>query len=721
MYIGNDLQIAHPSYKIIDDISSGFNGSTTSFALQVSGATPVPFPISTQQVMISVNGVVQEPDPNGSAGFKLLGSNIVFSSAPANGHAFFGVINAGADYVTAGSEFPDGSATAPSFTFQDDQDTGWFRSGSGAVGFSANGVNTIGFDGNGLTVTGDATFTGDSSKNLFWDKSDGQLEFADNAKAVFGTGSDLQIYHDSNNSAINHNGTGDFYIQSNNNLYIRNFGGDNYIRAIEDGAVELYHNNAKKLETSATGATITGTLVADGFTGPLTGNVTGNASGSAATVTGAAQSAITSLGVLTTLTNAGGTELRSDVHFNNGTNTGKDIYWDESDNALEFSDDVKATFGAGPDLSIYHTNNNSRITHSGTGNFIVETTSTGSDLYLRGDDKVLIQPADGEEGIVCNANGSVELYYNNIKQVNTTSTGLTLGDNKRIDFGDGADLQIYHSGSDNFITASTQNLILKTTAANKGTYLQSDAFVEITTPSAGETMAKFIKDGAVELYHNNVKKIETYSNGINVSGRIQFTDVGLTDVIEVPDGKKITVGSSGDCSLYHDGNHSYLDDAGTGDLKIRSNGNGVVLGKTDGENTARFLTDGAVELYYDNSKKFETTSAGVTVTGTVSDSIGELRQIPSRSVSSVTLATSDVGKAILATSTVTVPNSTFSAGDAVTIINNSGSDITISKSISTMYLASDGSSTNRTLATRGMATIWFASSTVAYISGAGLS
>ena len=152
MYIGNDLQIAHPSYKIIDDISSGFNGSTTSFALQVSGETPVPFPISTQQVMISVNGVVQEPDPSGSAGFKLLGSNIVFSSAPANGHAFFGVINAGADYVTAGSEFPDGSATAPSFTFQDDQDTGWFRIGSGSVGYSANGIQILDFDGNGLNI-----------------------------------------------------------------------------------------------------------------------------------------------------------------------------------------------------------------------------------------------------------------------------------------------------------------------------------------------------------------------------------------------------------------------------------------------------------------------------------------------------------------------------------------------------------------------------------------
>ena len=157
MYIGNDLQIAHPSYKIIDDISSGFNGSTTSFALQVSGATPVPFPISTQQVMISVNGVVQEPDPNGSAGFKLLGSNIVFSSAPANGHAFFGVINAGADYVTAGSEFPDGSATAPSFTFESDLDTGWYRSSAGAVSFTSNGVQKVTFDGNGLNVVGTIT------------------------------------------------------------------------------------------------------------------------------------------------------------------------------------------------------------------------------------------------------------------------------------------------------------------------------------------------------------------------------------------------------------------------------------------------------------------------------------------------------------------------------------------------------------------------------------
>ena len=139
-YIGNDLQVAASRYRIIDDISSGFNGSETSFALQINGAAPSPFPVNAQQCLISVNGVIQEPDPSGSAGFNLVGTNIVFSSAPTNGHAFFGVVLAGADYVTAGKEFPDGSNTAPSVTFTSDSDTGLYRASSGEVGLAKNGV-----------------------------------------------------------------------------------------------------------------------------------------------------------------------------------------------------------------------------------------------------------------------------------------------------------------------------------------------------------------------------------------------------------------------------------------------------------------------------------------------------------------------------------------------------------------------------------------------------
>ena len=143
-YIGNDIR-ANEDYKIIDDISSGFNGSATSFALQVGGSAPVPFPKFEQQLLISVNGVIQEPDPSGSAGFSLSGTNIVFSSAPTNGHAFFGVIFAGADYVNAGGTFPDGSVSVPSITFTTDTDTGIFRSGNGLVSIASNGTKVATF------------------------------------------------------------------------------------------------------------------------------------------------------------------------------------------------------------------------------------------------------------------------------------------------------------------------------------------------------------------------------------------------------------------------------------------------------------------------------------------------------------------------------------------------------------------------------------------------
>ena len=438
MYIGNDLQIAHPSYKIIDDISSSFNGSTTSFALQVNGQTPVPFPISTQQVMISVNGVVQEPDPSGSAGFKLLGSNIVFSSAPANGHAFFGVINAGADYVTAGSEFPDGSVTAPSFTFQDDQDTGWYRISSGSVGYSANGVQILDFDGNGLNIP-------------------------DNKKLQIGSGTDLQLYHDGSHSYIAETGTGRLHINTSQ-LRVNN-AADNeiLISATENGSVELYNNNTKRFETTAGGTIVTGTLDT--------------------------------------------TDTISSGNSNIKTN----------------GDTGKFLAGASNDLQIYHDGNNSSIKND-----------TGT-LHVAGD-------------------------------------------------------------------------LVKLTSSNFG-------------------------------------------------------------------------------SIYLQGTLS-----------------------------------GSVDLYHNNSKKLETTAAGVTVTGTVSDSKGDLRKIIQNTQSSAyTLVAADAGKHILASGNITIPNSVFSAGDGVVIVNNTSGDLTITSGITNLYLGTDGSTGNKTLASRCTCTVLFTSGTAGYISGGGLS
>jgi hypothetical protein len=79
-----------------------------------------------------------------------------------------------------------------------------------------------------------------------------------------------------------------------------------------------------------------------------------------------------------------------------------------------------------------------------------------------------------------------------------------------------------------------------------------------------------------------------------------------------------------------------------------------------------------------------------------------------------------VGQCTVVSGTVTVPNSTFSAGDVVSIFNNSGSTITISASIGTLRFAGTTSTGNRTLAAYGLATIWFQSSTVGVISGSGV-
>ncbi len=87
-YIGNSPANTG-NYQIVDDISSSFNGSLTSFAL-TAGSVAIT-PAKSGQLLVGVNGVLQEPDDSGTNGFKVSGSNIVFSSAPASGDTFWSV------------------------------------------------------------------------------------------------------------------------------------------------------------------------------------------------------------------------------------------------------------------------------------------------------------------------------------------------------------------------------------------------------------------------------------------------------------------------------------------------------------------------------------------------------------------------------------------------------------------------------------------------------
>jgi hypothetical protein len=153
-YIGATPQNSLQQYLTIDDISGSFNGVLTSFALQVGGVAPVPGPSQSNQLLISLGGVIQEPDDTGSAGFRLSGGNIIFSSAPAGSTAFFGVVLAGADYIFAGTNFPDGSVTTPSITFANDLDSGFYRTGSGELAYTSNGAFRLKIDSSGRLGVG---------------------------------------------------------------------------------------------------------------------------------------------------------------------------------------------------------------------------------------------------------------------------------------------------------------------------------------------------------------------------------------------------------------------------------------------------------------------------------------------------------------------------------------------------------------------------------------
>ena len=129
-------------------------------------------------------------------------------------------------------------------------------------------------DGDG-GAKGDFKFLNTSGTlKMMFDASTAQFEFLDNSSATFGSGDDLIIKHNGTNSFIDNN-TGDLYIQttgsgddiiiqSNDDIQLEPQSGQDGVKVIGGGAVELYHNNVKKLETTSTGVTITGNILAAG-------------------------------------------------------------------------------------------------------------------------------------------------------------------------------------------------------------------------------------------------------------------------------------------------------------------------------------------------------------------------------------------------------------------------------------------------------------------------
>ena len=282
--------------------------------------------------------------------------------------------------------------------------------------------------------------------------------------------------------------------------------------------------------------------------------------------------------------------------------------------------------------------------------------------------------ADGAGITVDSGDGDKTWNWVDATDAWTSSEHIHVPDSKKFIAGTGSDLQIYNDGNSRVHnTNNGENLIL-----------QSD-YITFRTNQVNENVFISVPNGEVQLFHNGIKTFETYSSGIIVQG---------------------TESGNGDIYLYADEGD---DNADKWNLKALTDGTFTIGNKSTGSWVAGLTLNG---------------SNNATFAGTVSDSKGDVRTIPQLSKSAQhTIVASDSGKHSINSSGGWIINTStgFTAGQAVTLINNSGSDQTVTNTGCTMYLANDTTAkSSLTLKGRGMATFICTASNVYYGSGAGL-
>ena len=149
-----------------------------------------------------------------------------------------------------------------------------------------------------------------------------------------------------------------------------------------------------------------------------------------------------------------------------------------------------------------------------------------------------------------------------------------------------------------------------------------DLVVDDTTkiPLAGGTMTgNLTLNDNVKAYFGSDTDLQIYHNGtngfiINSTGELRFSG---SDFAIKSDSAKLLLGADDDLQIFHDGNNSRITDNGTGSLILRG-ANSVEIESTSGEDMAVFRNNAQAELYYNNVKKFETASNGISVTGAIS-------------------------------------------------------------------------------------------------------
>ena len=249
-----------------------------------------------------------------------------------------------------------------------------------------------------------ATFTGEITAN-------GGIALGDNGKATFGAGDDLQIYHDGSHSYIKGLGTGNLRVDAAS-FQIRSDVGENMAGFAKDGSVDLSYNGVTKFSTTDIGIDVTGDTDTSGLFrfGVNNSEIANNYV--RFKPTGAAYIDHSTVGQVINFRLSASSSLDTTPLVVNST--GIDVTGTITADGLDLGDNVKAKFGAGGDLEIYHDGANSFINDTGTGN-----------LYIQASDNIYFQSADGSHRYAQFINGGASLLkFDNTTRISTTSTGI---------------------------------------------------------------------------------------------------------------------------------------------------------------------------------------------------------------------------------------------------------------------------------------------------------
>ena len=352
-----------------------------------------------------------------------------------------------------------------------------------------------------------------------------------------------------------------------------------------------------------------------------------------------------------------------------------------------------------------------------TDNIITSTASTMADIYSTG----IVTATTFVGALTGNASGltgSPNITINNLVGVAATFSGVvTYEDVTNID-----SVGIVTAGKG--LRATTGGIIVTAGVST----LAGTIVAGITTIDASGVNVTGILTAL---------GLDISTGGVDIDGHTELDDLNVTGVSTLSSysyfTSRVAVGTDASpgypldvqqaIRIRHDGSNLG---------KVLFSGGGTRIQYSDSTGNLSFYTNSAERCYVGYGGGLYVSSGALTVTThsalntivasgicTASKFDGP-GNVPAGQTGTVTLAASDAGKHVAATSTVTLGTGIFAVGDAVTIYNNSGSGITITLSAVTCYNAADGTTGNRTLGARGLATILCTATNTYVISGAGL-